>query len=490
MTDIAAPIAAPPINYITKLLYGVGSMAYGVKDAAFKVFLLYFYNFVIGAPAGLVGAAILVVMIIDAISDPIVGQISDSLRTRWGRRHPLMYAAALPAAGSFLLLWFPPAGLEGVGLFWYIVVVASCVRAFITLYEIPSSALAPELSSDYDERTSIASYRFFFGYFGGIGLAFIALWFFLAATPEHPHGYTNPAGYEAFGWAGALIMIVSILVSTLGTHNRIKYLRHLPPPKVRNPFQTLMLMGRTFSHKGFLAVLAFGILKYTAIGMSSALILYFGTLLWGLGNQEMALLALDGFLGAFLALLVAPWISRRFGKRGAAFLLAVTGVLLAVSPYVLRLLGLFYANGDPMLLPALFVISSLYSSCAISSAILVHAMIGDVADESAIATGRRAEGLFYSANSFMQKCASGFGAMVASIMLAIVGMPANARTAGVDPDVITSLAELYIPTMALLFIGGALFLKFYRIDRSNHESNLAALEAQNAAPVDVEPVVK
>lgn len=483
MIEVANPVDAPPLKFQTKILYGFGSMAYGVKDAAFKVFLLYFYNYVMGAPVELVGAAILTVMIIDAISDPIVGQISDSLRTRWGRRHPLMYASALPAAGSFLLLWFPPAGLSGVGLFWYIVIVASCVRTFITLYEIPSSALAPELATDYDQRTSIASYRFFFGYVGGIGLAFVTLAFFLAETPEHPFGITNPDGYIAFGVTGAVIMFVSVLVSTAGTHHRIKYLRRLPPPRSRNPFQTLGLMRKTFSHKGFLAVLAFGVLKYTAVGMSYALVLYFGSLLWGFGGPDLAILALDGFLGAFLALAIAPKLSKLFGKRGAAFLLAVTGVLIAVSPYALRLIGFFYENGDPLLLPVLFVIASLYASCAISSAILVHAMIGDVADDSALATGRRAEGLFYSANSFMQKCASGLGAMVAAIMLAIVGMPDDARTAGVEMSVVTSLAQLYIPVMAVLYIGGACFLHFYRIDRASHEANLASIRANETPGV-------
>lgn len=483
MTDIQTPADAPPLNFRTKFLYGFGSMAYGVKDAAFKVFLLYFYNYVVGAPAALVGAAILVVMIVDAVSDPIVGQISDSLRTRWGRRHPLMYASALPAAGSFLLLWFPPDGLEGAGLFWYIVIVASCVRTFITLYEIPSSALAPELATDYDERTSIASYRFFFGYVGGIGLAFITLWLLLAATPEHPYGITNPDGYVTFGLIGALMMITSVLISTAGTHHRIKYLRNLPPPRTRNPFQTLVMMGRTFSHRGFLAILGFGVLKYTAIGMTAALVLYFGSLLWGFASDQLAILALDGLLGAGLALVFAPRISKRFGKRGAAFLLAIVGALLAVSPYTLRLLGSFYANGDPMLLPAVFVISAVYSSCAISSAILVHAMIGDVIDESSIRTGRRAEGLFYSANSFMQKCASGFGAMVAAIMLAVVGMPDDARTAGVEPDVVISLAQLYIPMMVLLYVGGACFLYFYRIDRASHEANLASIRARETAQI-------
>ena len=481
MTDTASPTDAPPLKFHTKFLYGLGSIAYGIKDLAFRVFLLFYYNVVVGAPAALVSAAIMVALIVDAISDPIVGQISDNLRTKWGRRHPLMYLSAIPASLSFFFLWIPPAGLEGMALFLYLVILASAVRTFITLYEIPSSALAPELATDYDERTTIAGYRFFFGYIGGIGLYFLAMQFLFPTSAEHPFGITNPAGYLPFGLLGAGIMFATVVASTLGTHSRIKYMRQLPAPKRRSPLETLRLMGQTFSHKGFLAILGFGVLKYTGLGISSALALYFGPFFWGLVPEELKILALDGALGATLALILAPRLSKMVGKKGAAFMLALTAILFTCSPYVLRLLGVFYENGSPMLLPALFILASIYSMCGISSAILVHAMIGDVIDDSSLRTGRRAEGLFYSANSFMQKCSSGLGVFAAGLMLTFVGMPDNARHVGVDPDVILNLVQLYIPVIAARYLVGAFFLRFYKIDRASHEANLASIRAKEAA---------
>ena len=184
---------APKLGFFTRLLYGTGSIGYGVKDVAFRSFLLLYYNQVVGVRAELVSFAILVALVVDAISDPIVGQWSDSLRTRLGRRHPLMFASALPASASLLLLFFPPSGMSDSQIFWYILVVGCCVRTFITFYEIPSSALAPELTSNYDERTSIASYRYFFAYLGGVGMAFLTLLVFLAPTEEYPVGQLNPA---------------------------------------------------------------------------------------------------------------------------------------------------------------------------------------------------------------------------------------------------------------------------------------------------------
>lgn len=488
MTDTASPggraAAPPPLKYVTKLLYGVGSMAYGVKDVAFRAYLLWYYNYVIGADAALVSLAILAALVFDAVSDPIVGQISDSLRTRWGRRHPLMYLSAIPAAASFFFLWHPPSGLAGWDLFFYLAILSSAVRTFITLYEIPSSALAPELSTSYDDRTSIASYRYFFGYLGGIGMSVLALWIWLAPTEAYPIGQLNPAGYYTFGLVGSLLMFATVMISTAGTHHRIKYLRKLPPPQRRNPFETLMLMGRTFGSKAFLAILGFGVLKYTAIGMASALSLYFGTLFWGFNAFDLGIIAAEPLIGALLALIFAPIISKHLGKRNAAFVLSITAVVFGLAPFILRLNGWFFENGDPWLLPTLFIILAVYSACAISSAILVHAMLGDVIDASQLKTGRRAEGLFYAANSFMQKCVTGLGLMVAGILLTIVDLPERAQPADVDPASVDLLAILYVPSVAFLYIAGAGFLYFYRIDRSSHEANLAALKRQEEAAID------
>jgi Na+/melibiose symporter-like transporter len=139
----------------TKLYYGFGSVAYGIKDNGFAFFLLLFYNQVLGLPASWVGAGIMAALIVDAMTDPIVGYVSDNLHSRWGRRHPFMYAAAIPVAVSFFFLWSPPSGLSQDSLFAYFLGVAILVRIFITFYEIPSTALVAELTDDYDDRTSM-----------------------------------------------------------------------------------------------------------------------------------------------------------------------------------------------------------------------------------------------------------------------------------------------------------------------------------------------
>ena len=116
-----------------KLAYGFGSVAYGVKNNGFDYFLLLFYSQVIGLDARLVGIAITTALVVDAISDPVVGYWSDNLRSRWGRRHPFMYASLLPVSLSYFLLWNPPADASQSTLFWYLLSLAVCIHLHHTL---------------------------------------------------------------------------------------------------------------------------------------------------------------------------------------------------------------------------------------------------------------------------------------------------------------------------------------------------------------------
>ena len=151
----------------------------------------------------------------DACIDPLIGQVSDNLRSRWGRRHPFMYAAALPFALAYLALWNPP-HWGGRRCSATCVVTAIVIRAFISLFEVPSSALAAEFSTGYEQRSVLLSYRYFFGWVGGLTVNFLAYAVFLTPDATHRVGQLNPVGYAHYGMAAAAIMFVAILVSAVG----------------------------------------------------------------------------------------------------------------------------------------------------------------------------------------------------------------------------------------------------------------------------------
>jgi Na+/melibiose symporter-like transporter len=222
---------APPsekLGFKTSAVYGLGTVAFGVKDHGFNALLMLFYNQVLGLPASWVGMAIMIAMVFDALFDPLLGQYSDNVRTRWGRRHPFMYAAILPIAISYLFLWMPPS-LSDQSLFIWLLISAIAVRVSISLYEIPSTALLAEFTDDYDERTKLVAARFFFGALGGVAMMMLSFGVFLKPSAEQPFGHLNLAGYSSYAIAAAIIMTVAVTISALGTQKRILQ-RPAPPP--------------------------------------------------------------------------------------------------------------------------------------------------------------------------------------------------------------------------------------------------------------------
>ena len=471
----------------TKLFYGFGSVAYGVKDAGFGGLLLLYYNQVIGLPAQLVGTAIMIALIFDAFADPVVGQISDNLRTRWGRRHPFMYASAIPVAVSYFFLWSPP-HLSQNGMFVYLIVTAIIVRTFITMFEIPNSAMIAEVTGDYDERTSFLSYRYFFGVVGGTVMSLITFKYILAPDAAHPVGQLNPAGYLRYGAIAAVVMATTILISSLGTHRNIKYFR-VPPVRRATLGQTLGEMFTSLSNPHFVVLVAASLLGTMAIGVSASLLLYFATYFWNLTSAQISLFQIVVLLGSVLGILVAVPASKRFGKRQVAISLFVTFIVISSLPVSLRLIGLFPVNGSPLLLPILMTERFVASVLALTVLVMFSSMLADVVEDNELRTKRRSEGLFFAAQSFVAKALSGTGAFIAGLMLAAVHFPQKANPATLDPLIVRHLAYIYVPVIALLFTGGMLLMSRYRITRESHQESLRKLEeaAELAhAPVSVE----
>jgi len=476
-TDAEAAGARPRIGLPTKIAYGFGSGAYGVKDSGFKSFLLLFYNQVIGLSAASVGLAILIAMLIDSLLDPIIGHVTDNWRGGWGRRHPMMYASAIPAALSFLLLWNPPAWSDGA-LLLYLIVVAVIARTCITLYEIPSAAMVAELTEDYDERTSILGYRYFFGWWGGLALAVLMFMVFLRPSPEYPVGQLNRDGYVLYGYAGAALMAFSIFVSAWGTHRFIPWMRKAPAKTAMTVAGEFRKMAQAVNNRSLLLMLGVGLFMAAAQGVVFALAFYWGVYFWGLNSAEMVILILDGFIAASIALFLAPRVGRRYGKRVAACVLLAASIVVGFLPFLLRFAGFFPDNGSPYVVPLLFLDGIVRTSFGITCTILVASMIADVVEDSELKTGRRNEGLFFAAMSLVQKAVSGIGTLVASLLLALVGFPQKADPATIDPEIVRNLALVYMPTVACLYGVAIVFILSYRITRQTHADNLARLRAR------------
>lgn len=468
----------------TKVTYGFGSIAYTVKDYGFT-FLLIFYGAVLGVPPGLASLAIFIALMVDAVSDPIIGSWSDRLHSRWGRRHPFMYASALPVALGFYFLYNPPADLRGADLFPYLLCLAVIIRVSITLYEIPSTALVAELTDDYDQRTSFVSFRIFMGYWGSLLVAVFTLTQLLVATEEEPNGYYNIDGYANYGALAAIVMFVTIMVSAIGTHRHIPHLRK-PPPKSRFSWSRLFSEFReTVTNSSFIAIFLASLVFGMASGISSNLNHHFHNFFWELTPRQVGLITMSAFVSAGIAFLVAPIATRTIGKKRAAIIIGMTAFFAQPLPIVLRLIGWFPEPGTDTLFYTLFVYVLVDLSLVITAQILITSMIADIVEDSELKTGRRSEGVFFAAQTFARKSVTGLGVLIAGLLLSLVDFPTGTRPENVEPETIRNLAMIYVPCILTFYLGGIALVGFYKIDRKQHEENLARLNEGTPVPASL-----
>lgn len=473
-----APDGAPTSGRLsarTLYGYGLGSVAGGVAGQALSTSIVSQFLFlVMGMPALYVGTAILTSQIVDAFADPALGLWSDRTRGRWGRRHPFMYASAIPCAVAFFALWHPPASLSGPALFAYVLTLLIVVRLFTAMYEIPSAALAPELASDYHERTRLFAFRSYFGTISG-GLMMVLLnVVFLRRDAAHTLGVLNRDGYAQWGSIAAVAILVSILWSTWSTHRLIPTLA--VPPKRASDLATILGEVRgALRNRSFLALMASAVASGVAGGVGAAMSPYITLYFWGLSPQVAGLMLFAYAPAVFFGAVYARRVSVRFGKKPAMIGLSAASVVTSTIPIALRLIGVMPPNGSGWLIPILIADQFLVVLLSTMSGIIVASMFADLAEDNAVRTGARAEGLLFALHGLIPKISAGAGAFGGSVLLAMVRFPTHAQQGAVAPGILHALGLAYLPLTALLYAVSILLIVFYRIDQSAHERNVAWL---------------
>lgn len=474
------PAAVPPARRLrtgTMGAYAFGAVAYGVKDAGFGTFLLLFYNQVVGLPAATVGLVVMMALLIDAFVDPMVGFFSDRTRTRWGRRHPWMYGSALPIMVGWVLLWNPPEALSEPATLGWLFLAAVLVRTAVSCYEVPSVALTPELSSDYDERTRIMAWRYLFGWAGGLTMLVSAYLYFLAPTPAFANGLLNRDGYVGYSLLGALLMGAAILISAWGTHREIPNLPN-PPQVAQSLRDSFRELRETVKNRAFAILMLAGLCAYTVQGISYAMSTYLYTYVWGFRGVVFVYATVALFGGVLVAFVAAPRIGQRVSKPAAAASAVALGAGFNIAPYALRLLHILPEVGSASLLPVLLGFFVVATACNVTAFILGASMMADVVEDSEARTGRRSEGVFFAGSFFVQKCTSGIGIFLAGAILAISGFPERATPGQVPVATIDRLTLTF--GIAYLVIAGLAAFCFTRFPfgRREHEARLARLGAE------------
>ena len=465
----------------SKLAFGIGQYAEGLKNTAFSLFILFYYNQVLGLSGTLAGMALFIALLFDAITDPLAGSLSDNLRSKFGRRHPFMYASAVPLALAFVGLFSPPEAIGQFGLFAWLTVFAILTRGAMTLYHVPHLALGAELTENFQERTRIVAFRQFFGTFGNASAVVIGLGYFFADDHGGRLGVEN---YTPYAITLGLLMVITIWYSAWGTQKEIPHLS-VPEPKPNNKIVSRVLQEakEAFSNSSF-RWLFFGVLiVFVMSGVNAALDLYMFQYFWELSGQQMLWVQVTYMVGLMLGVFFTSTLHKYTDKKAGVILGTGAWAFFQVLPVVLRLMDLFSENGTSTLITTLICMKFIQGLLLQQAFISFGSMMADVADEHEYLTGIRQEGVFFGAIAFSAKATSGFGNFIGGIGLDIISWPTGTeiRTAAdIPPETLVNLGLLYGPIVSAFAIVSLWCYTHYKLTKQRHAEILSILRTRRS----------
>ena len=453
--------------------YGSGNFATGAAMQTLGTYLVFYATAVLGLPGGAVGLMVGLSILWDAVTDPLMGYLSDRTgHGGLGRRHPYLIAGALAIALTNFLVWNVD---RSAGAAERLALLSAWVLLFktsMTVYVTPYSALGAELSTDYNERTSIQAVK---SVFFILGLAFVSvagLYWFFRPTAEYPAGQLNPAAYEGMALATSIAVLASAALCSLPTLKYVPRIRerelafpHRAPEGLKASF------ARAFSNQPFRLVM----LAYTFSNLSSALMSNLGlivfTYTFGLGSGQIALVVGVQFLFAILS--QKPWaaLSARRGKRyalAAGFVMSVAGGLYFCGLVLLRA----RVRGSPL---AFMPFSVLAGSGIGALFTLPLAMVADTVDLDEAAGGERIEGTYFGALTFAYKFSQAAALVLIGLALDLVGFDSSLAAQG--RGTVLALGLLLGLGASVSFGAAALVLRGYGLDEAAVQANRARIRA-------------
>jgi glycoside/pentoside/hexuronide:cation symporter, GPH family len=470
MSPAAPPTPiSPKMTFGTKMAYGAGDTGTAITAMILLSYLSPFLTDVAHLSPNLAGQSQLVGKIWDAINDPIVGTMSDRgnvfgerIRQKWGRRYPWMLVGAIPFGIFFFLQWVVPFSRnQQWELFAFYTLISILFNTFYTVVNLPYTALTAELTQDYNERTSLSTFRFTFS----IGGSILAL---LIARAVFDSKLAPGQQYLLMGAICAAITVLPLFWSVFGTRRHAEQIA-IDHPAEKEP--VTMPIGQqiklAFANRPFLYVVGIYLCSWFSLQLTAAVIPYFVVNWMHLPQKDSPLVMLS-VQGTALAML-SVWniLSQKLGKKVVYF--------LGTSLWIVSQAGLF------MLQPGQVVwmyVLGIMAGCGVSTAYLIPwSMLPDVIELDELNTGQRREGIFYSFMVFLQKICLGLA--VAAVMYSLERTGYQAPNNGVVVEQLPAVLEAIrwsigpIPTLSL--IGGLICAYFYPITKERHQQILLEL---------------
>jgi len=389
-------------------------------------FFVFYATAILGLPGKFVGIVMGLSIFWDAITDPVMGHISDRTKSRrLGRRHPYLLGGALGIAVVNYLIWTINPALGSFAKIALATVYVLLFKTFMTVYVTPYTALGAELSTEYNERTTIQSIK---AVFFVLGLALVSVggmfWFF-RPTSQYPVGQLNPDAYSFMGLASSLVVLASALATFFPT---LKYIEPMRRPGSEMGGMELSSLKLALSDAFRNKPLRMVIFSYTFSNISSALLGNLGlivfTYTFGLSNNDIALIVGIQFLCAMVSQPLWDVLSRKLGKMPALVLGFGLSVVGSVYFSVMVLLHASIQGSALALIP--FALTAGFGIGALFT--LPLSMVADTVDLNESTGGARLEGLYYGTMTLSYKLAQAVALVLIGMLIDAFGFDASAST--------------------------------------------------------------
>jgi GPH family glycoside/pentoside/hexuronide:cation symporter len=438
-----------------KWMYGSGDLGFSLTSTIVAAYFAIFLTDVVGVSARIAAIAIFVGRTWDYINDPLFGYISDRTRTRWGRRRPYLLFGPIPYAIVFTLMWWKPPLQGDVALALYYAFIYVLYDAAATVIYMPYFALTPEMTSDYDERTSITSVRAFFSIFGSLLAFTIPLMIIVSFSPE------NANNVLLMGGIFAIVSAIPMFLVFFGTKERPEFMNQ-KQPSLRDSLRSC------FQNRPFIFSAGIFLFTWLAVDILQTILLYYIKYVVDREDSSELIMATIFVIG-IVALPLWTWVSRRLNKRlayiaGMVILAAVLLVLINLTPQT------------PL---SWILILCVLAGIGVSAAhVIPWAIIPDAIEYGEIKTGERHEGMFYSMISLTQKVASSFTIPLALLVLDATGYIPNSLTQ--PGSAVLGIRLVTGPIPVVIITIGILFAIFYPLGRERYTQIALELEERRS----------
>lgn len=434
-----------------KMGYGFAETGITAVQLFTQIYLLKYYTEIVGLNSSLAGIALAISVIWDAISDPLMGRISDHTHTRFGRRRPYILIGGVLLSISVLLLFSPPQISSQLGKFSYLLSVYLLVNTAMTIISVPHIALGGELSFERNERTSVFGWRLFFSNIGMLIGMIVP-----AAILQSLGDETIKENIITSRTVAGEIVSIVILASSVITFWVTKGKDNIRTDREKQlPF--FASFGSVLKNRMFLILLFAFVIATIGRTFNSAIALYYYEYRLGLKESQVVInILLPFFLVLMLSIGFWVWISKRIGKKIPAFS-GIFGLgLLTVIVYPL----FPYGELRPPLIAAFF------GGIFAGSILIMDSILTDVVDYDEYKTGEKREGLYFGIWKMGVKFSQAFGIAITGFLLDIIGFQNGLTTQ--SPEVGFRLAMIFGPGVGFFFILGSIIFLFFPLTDAKH----------------------